>query len=99
MPDGDFFSRVADAARHNSTVVLNRLLPAGTLKGREYVALNPNRSDSKPGSFKINIDTGRWADFATNDHGGDLISLTAYLYRMRQLEAAERLADMLGVRK
>jgi len=99
MPDGDFFIRVAEAALRNSTAVLNRILPGGILKGREYVALNPNRSDTKPGSFKVNIDTGRWADFATDDQGGDLISLTAYLCRMRQLEAAERLADMLGVRK
>ena len=44
-----------------------------------YVALNPTRNDRRPGSFKINIRTGRWCDFATGDRGGDPVSLVAYL--------------------
>lgn len=42
--------------------------------------------------------TGRWADFATDDKGGDVVSLAAYLAGTGQADAARNLADMLGVR-
>lgn len=77
--------------------ILARWLPAGRIEGREYVALNPKRADRQPGSFKVNLDTGRWADFATGDKGGDAISLAAYLAGCSQVEAARRLAVMLGL--
>ncbi len=48
------------------------------------------------GSFKINIITGRWADFATQDRGGDLVSLGAYLARCSQSEAALGVANMIS---
>ena len=67
-------------------------------EGGEYVARNPTRHDRRPGSFKVNLRTGRWADFATGDRGGDPVSLAAYLFGLTQAEAARRLADMLGVR-
>ena len=44
------------------------------------MARNPTRPDRRPGSFKINLTTGRWADFATGDRGGDPVSLAAYLF-------------------
>jgi len=40
------------------------LAPKGQRHGNEWVALNPARADSKPGSFSINLKTGAWADFA-----------------------------------
>jgi hypothetical protein len=74
-------------------------LPDGRRFGREYIARNPTRRDRRPGSFKINLVTGHWADFATDDKGGgDLISLAAYLFGLTHAEAARRLAAMLGVR-
>jgi putative DNA primase/helicase len=72
-------------------------LPGGTHSGREYQALNPTRSDGRPGSFSINTSTGQWADFATDDKGGDLISLVAYLDGCSQGEAESRLVDFLGL--
>ena len=48
-------------------------------------------------AFSINVKTGRWADFATGDKGGDVISLAAYIFRCRQIEAARTLAATLGV--
>ena len=56
------------------------------------------RADRSPGSFRVNLLTGRWADFAIGVGGGDLISLAAYLFGIGQAEAATRIADMLGVR-
>ena len=79
------------------SVLLRRWLPDGELQGLEYVALNPNRTDQNKGSFKINISSGRWADFATGDRGGDVVSLAAYLFEISQGEAARRLAHMLGM--
>jgi hypothetical protein len=64
--------------------------------GSEWVARNPMRADRHLGSFKINLRTGRWADFATGDAGGDLISLRAYLDGIRQGEAARRIAREIG---
>src|ERR1700693_2966511 len=69
-------------------------MPGGRWEGDEWVAINPTRSDSGPGSFKANSQTGKWADFATGDKGGDLISLYAYLHgRLKQGEAARQLTD------
>ena len=73
-----------------------RWLPDGVRSGVEWVARNPTRVDNSLGSFRINLRTGRWADFATGDRGGDVISLAAYLARIRQSEAARRIMAMLG---
>lgn len=86
------------AARTSLPALVARWLPDGRRIGREYVARNPTRHDRRLGSFKINLVTGRWADFATGDKGGDPISLAAYLFGLSQSEAARRLANMLGVR-
>lgn len=72
-------------------------LPAGRREGNEWVALNPRRGDRHPGSFKVNLRTGKWGDFATGEDGGDPISLYAYLKNLRQVEAAHELARELGV--
>src|SRR5690242_18968553 len=72
------FARVNRAAIVRLPDILARWLPGGQNKGSDYVALNPRRVDRRPGSFKVSLDTGRWADFATGDKGGDPISLGAY---------------------
>ena len=78
-------------------LLLLRWLPGGIMRGCEYVVRNPKRADAKPGSFSINTRTGKWADFASGDKGGDVISLAAYLSNQKQGEAANALAQMLGV--
>lgn len=92
------FDAVNAAAMSALPALLNRWLPNGKIQGAEYVALNPCRSDRKAGSFKVNIRTGRWADFATGDAGGDVVSLAAYLSHKNQYEAMHELARMLGVK-
>lgn len=77
--------------------VLHRLLPGGKIISAEYVVRNPKRADRSPGSFKINLRSGRWCDFATGDKGGDPVSLVAYVEGVSQGEAARLLAEMLGV--
>ena len=90
-------NRVALAA---FPAVLARVLPGGKRVGAEIVALNPRRADTNLGSFKVRVAGARagcWSDFATSDHGGDLVSLVAYLEGLTQGEAARRLAQMLGI--
>lgn len=91
------FAAVNRAALCRLSDILARWLPGGRNESREYVVRNPKRHDHRPGSFKINLDTGRWADFATGDKGGDPISLAAYLADCSQVEAARQLAAMLGL--
>jgi hypothetical protein len=73
-------------------------LPGGKVIGAEYVVRNPKRDDRRPGSFRINLRTGRWADFATDDRGGDLISLVAWRLDLTQANAARWLADFLHLK-
>jgi hypothetical protein len=91
------FRRIADAARANCATVVMQWLPGGKRYGAEWCSLNPRRNDRRIGSFRVNLKTGAWGDFATGDRGGDLISLAAYLYGLSQAEAALRVAQMLGV--
>jgi hypothetical protein len=73
------------------------LAPQGRREGGEWSALNPTRADSKPGSFKINLQSGLWSDFATGDKG-DALGLVAYLVTGGDLAAAIRWArDWLGL--
>ena len=92
------FSRINAAALSALPALLDRWLPDGRKLGAEWVARNPTRADRRRGSFSVNMRTGRWADFATGDRGGDVISLAAYLHGLRQGEAARKLSDMLGLR-
>ncbi len=74
----------------NSLVSVPLLLPHGRQQGNEWVATNPKRVDKKAGSFRINLKTGRWADFALPDvRGGDFVSLWAYLFDLSQGAAAK----------
>lgn len=91
------FARIAQAAAGNAESLCRALLPDGKRRGREWIARNPTRADRKPGSFGINLQTGRWADFSTTDKGGDIISLAAYLKGCTQLEAAKLIAAELGM--
>jgi putative DNA primase/helicase len=91
------FSRIKAAALASIESVLANWTPDGKRQGREYLPLNPIRSDSKAGSFSINLDTGAWSDFATGDKGGDLVALVAYIEGIKQGEAAKRLAAFLGL--
>jgi hypothetical protein len=91
------FRRIANAALERADAIVMRWLPEGRREGAEWVAINPTRVDHRKGSFKINLRTGAWADFATNHRGGDLISLAAVLFQISQREAALRLAEMIGV--
>lgn len=91
------FDAVNAAALRALPDLLARWLPGGKVVGHEYIARNPRRDDRHAGSFAVNLRTGRWADFATDAKGGDPVSLGAFLFGLRQIDAARRLAEALGV--
>ena len=93
----NYIKEVASAALNSIDNVLSHYCAGGKREGHEYVALNPNRTDSKTGSFKINLTTGAWADFAIDVSGGDLVALLAYLEGLSQFEGAKRLGAFLGI--
>ncbi|WP_455275117.1 VapE domain-containing protein [Ralstonia thomasii] len=92
------FKEVAAAALAQADMLVSAWLPEGQREGREWSALNPRRSDSRRGSFKVNLQTGRWSDFASDGvAGGDLISLYAYLEGIEQGDACKQLAGQFGM--
>lgn len=91
------FKALADAALNRAESLLEAWLPNGHREGYEWKSVNPVRADRSEGSFSININTGAWGDFATDDKGGDLISLCAYLFHSGdQVEAAYDIAASVG---
>ncbi len=91
------FARINRAALASLPTLLGEWLPGGRREGLEFVALNPRRADRRPGSFRINMRSGRWADFASGDRGGDAVSLLAFIDASSQADAARKLAGRLGV--
>ena len=92
----DLFNKANQLALQNIEFLLQTWLPGGKRKGDEYEVLNPKRIDNKAGSFRINMRNGKWADFATEDKGGDTVSLYAYIKSINQAEAAKEIIRIIG---
>lgn len=95
--ESNIFAAVNDAAIGRIKSLAEGWVSKSRLSGANLVMLNPTRADRRLGSFCINTQTGVWVDFATDDRGGDIISLYAYLHGLTQIDAARELADYLGV--
>lgn len=85
------FTGFASELLAQASSLVPQWVPNGRFEGKEWVATNPTRSDSKPGSFKVCTRTGKWSDFAVDAKGGDLISLYAYLRGLKNSEAYKEL--------
>lgn len=94
----NIFEEVNAAAQGRIESLARGWVAKARMSGDNLVGLNPTRKDRKVGSFCINVRTGVWADFATGEKGGDLISYYAYIHGLSQIDAARELADRLGVR-
>jgi hypothetical protein len=95
--EDNIFEAVNAAARGQIRSLAERWLGTTRMSGSNLLALNPTRADKTIGSFSINVRSGAWADFATGDAGGDIISFYAYLHGVRQIEAAREIAKIVGV--
>lgn len=92
------FSAIASAALGLAESLLAEWLPSGKRDGHEWKSVNPTRADRSAGSFSVSLTTGAWGDFATDDRGGDLVSLYAYLFTAGdQGLAARELGERLGI--
>jgi hypothetical protein len=89
----DIFSRAKDIALAH----VRAWLPDGREESGQWVALNPMRDDKNAGSFKINLFTGAWNDYADDDAiGHDAISLYAYLNGCTNYDAAREIMAKYG---
>lgn len=88
------FTEIKQRYSENPLPILKLLVGQGKIEGSDYVALNPRRNDKHRGSFRINIATGKFYDFATNDKGGSIIDLTMFVYNCGIVEAAQRLESL-----
>lgn len=100
VPQEDIYEKVRQTALRRYPQLLEEWLPGGKVISGEYTVLNPTRADHDPNSFKINIRSGKWQDFACGDKGGDAISLYAYLRCggvEHRVEACRILAEKFGL--
>lgn len=75
-----------------SRSLLPEWLPGGRVVGSEYMCGDIHGGPG--GSMRVNVNTGRWADFAADISGGDLISLFAAINNIGNGDAYKRLNDM-----
>lgn len=68
-------------------------LTGGNKIGHEWQCGNLAGEPGK--SCSVNLTTGQWADFATGEKGGDLISLYAAIHGVKSGDAAKRLIEEL----
>lgn len=92
--DFDAINRAAKAAL---PVLVRRWLPRGYRYDAEWIAASPRRKHRRRDKIKINLDIGRWTDFATGGQGEDVISLVAYLFGLSLAQAAVCVARMIGL--
>ena len=91
------FTELNVMALSRSSSWLSEIAPDGEIKGKEYVA--GTKHGGAGGSFSFNLLTGKWADFATDEKGGDPVSLVASAKNLSRGEAAKWLLDRLGISK
>jgi putative DNA primase/helicase len=89
------FKQLANQLLSSASYLLVDWLPGGALYGAEYTCGSLQGGVGR--SCKVNVHTGKWADFSTNEKGGDLISLYAAIHGITQKESARRLADKSSV--
>lgn len=92
------FQDLAQRLLDRAPALVAQWLPGGRRNGREYQA--PRTRDGGPGdSLSVNLVTGAWAHFASDERGRDLTSLYAYLrHGGDSVAAARELMPLVGMR-
>ena len=89
------FAALADALLSCAGALVPAWLPGGVQRGHEYVCGSLQGGGGT--SCCVNLTNGRWADFAADEKGGDLISLYAAINVCDNGEAAVELAREYGL--
>jgi AAA domain/Domain of unknown function (DUF6371) len=90
------WTEIQAAALAQGERLLRDWFPAGRKVGHEFKVGNLN--GDRGASLSINLDTGKWADFADRQSGHDLIDLRAALTHTDRVAAARELGGMLGIK-
>jgi putative DNA primase/helicase len=85
------FNALAQRLLLGSETLVPQWLPGGRRRGHEWVC--GDLSGGEGTSLSVNLLSGRWADFATSDRGGDLIDLYAAIHELTMAEAYRELDD------
>lgn len=83
------YAQLNEQLLSQARILLPGWLPGGVARGNEFKA--GNLQGDRGTSLSVNIVTGAWADFATGEKGGDMISLYAAIKGLQQHEAALQL--------
>ena len=89
------FAAINAIALPQIEILCRRWLPGGKRIGQEWVC--GSLRGEAGSSCRINLRSGKWADFAAGDKGGDPVSLAAAVTGLTQVEAARSLATMFGL--
>ena len=89
--------QIAEQLAPNQLHILTSICPGGIVTGKEYTAGSITGGPGK--SFSFNLATGKWADFATGEKGGDIIALYAAVNRVNNAEAAKTLQEQYALSK
>ena len=90
------FEQIQSASLAQADRLLRDWFPAGKRVGKEFLVGNIHGDAGE--SLKVNLKTGKWADFAGSDSGHDLIDLRAAMrHRGDRVAAATEIAMMLGI--
>lgn len=94
MPPPIDFVALAAALLDRAHLLLPQWLPGGVQRGHEWVC--GSLAGEEGGSCSVNMNTGHWADFASDERGKDLVSLYAAIHNLNQGQAARELMEQLG---
>lgn len=90
------FAALNDALLVRAETLVPQWLSGGVRRGAEWVC--GDLSGAKGGSLSVNLRTGVWKDFASEEAGADLVSLYAAIFCNRQQgKAARELSAQLGL--
>lgn len=91
VPTGPLdYTTIAAGLASDSIGLLSAWLPAGKKRGKNFVV--GNLQGERGDSLSIDLNSGKWIDFASGDAGTDLISLYARINGLTNHDAAIELA-------
>ena len=85
------FTALAQRLLISADTLVPQWLAGGRRRGHEWVC--GDLAGGEGDSCSVNLLSGRWADFATSERGGDLISLYAAIQEITMGEAYRELSD------
>lgn len=89
------FAALAAELLKNADTLVSAWLPGGVRRGHEYVS--GSLAGGKGSSCSVNLTTGAWADFSSEERGGDLLSLYAAIHGLTMAKACVELARAEGL--